>query len=197
MLDAPSTWLKYSRGALLVFVVGAAYAALAVWLAPPAPALPDDVSFSVGGLTIVKSRAVVESNATIGASEAIPVRVRMENGKLVCDVFIRGPSGGPLIQIVGSRAVSIPPNWDVNYSERAQIAVEVVDERQRPVFQLIQKTQWQYVINGVVPDRGRYLIANDQRGTLVSASPQVPASMALKPIFKYPSFNHLGEFAAP
>ena len=67
-------------------------------------------------------------------------------------------------------------DWDRNFSANA---VEVVDTNQRPVFQMIRKRANLIQLSGLFVS---------SKGTVFDVRPA-------KPLFKYPSWRHLGEYA--
>lgn len=116
-----------------------------------------------------------------------PVRLYVDKGKVYADVAVYGGSGQPPIEVKHNEFVVRPPNWDRN-SDRS--ALEVVNERQLPVFQLVYLSPSHIAVNGVFPIPGGLLLANDA-GMVIN--PILPTTFALKRIFKYPSWKYPGE----
>ena len=117
-----------------------------------------------------------------------PVRIYAETGKVYADVTVYGGPASPPIEVKHNEVVVGPPNWDRNFS---QSALEVVNEKQFPVFQLIYKTPSHIVFNGIFPFPGGLILANEE-GSVVN--PTVPVTFSLKRIFKYPSWKYPGQY---
>jgi len=104
-----------------------------------------------------------------------------------------GGQFGPIIEIRNNAFAVRNPNFDSNSNERA---LEVVTSDGLPVFQLIQKSPTQVVINGIFPvDNGRRMTIAGPDGVKQFATDADLANFHLKPIFKYPAWKHPGEYA--
>jgi hypothetical protein len=156
---------------------------------------PDVFYFSLGehGMTAGNSlKILTDGKASLfQMGDFVPVKVHLDDGIIYCDVTIWGGFMGPPIEIVHNEFRITPPNWDRNFSANA---LEVVDERNEPIFQLIRKTPNHYVMNGLMalPD-GSFILATDNGTWTGIRSPKMPPG-TLKPIFKYPSWKHPGEY---
>ncbi len=121
-----------------------------------------------------------------------PVKLRLIDGIVYCDVQTWGGPMGPPIKIVQNKLSVQPPFWDHNFNANA---LEVVDERGEPIFQFIRKAPDHFVINGLLemPDR-TYVLASDTGLKGGITSPVMPRG-TLKPIFKYPAWKYPGQLA--
>ena len=118
-----------------------------------------------------------------------PVKLYVERGVLYADISIYGGSGMPPLKINRNQLSGKPPDWDFNSNEKA---LEVVNERNLPIYQFYYKTPNHIVVNGVFTYPGGLMLANTEGMIL---NPFLPASFRLKPIFKYPSWKYHGEYA--
>jgi len=207
--NAPSGFVRFTRGALTTSFVGVLFSALAIWVAPISAAadgkppegfrdkVPETVYFSLGGggITMGVSVKNLEKSTLLNLGGQVPVKLHLDGkGVLYCDVTIWGGLGKrPPIQVIRNELTVTPPQWDRNFSANA---VEVVDEHGLPVFQLIRKDPSHYVLNGIMPHPGGGLIVATERGTAVVGGPTLAIGPnTLRPIFKYPSWKYLGQYA--
>ena len=132
---------------------------------------------------------------------ASSISVYLRDGLFCVDAkIVYGPFGAPEIDIVCNRVdTNIPPGWDTNFSENA---VEVVNQNQRPVFQLIFVNPHRVQLNGIIraaPNRYNVYFPGGWSKFTVNPDPlapiEVPKELPLKPLFKYPAWNHRGESA--
>lgn len=87
---------------------------------------------------------------------------------------------------------SLPLMWDANQNSNA---IEVVDQRRKPVFQMLYKAPNHVIINGFfLLDKESMLVATDFRGMELPIDERERQDEFI-PIFKYPSQLHLGEYA--
>jgi hypothetical protein len=122
----------------------------------------------------------------------VPIRLHAEEDKLFADVTIYGGEGKPLIEITNNRFIVRPHNWDRNSSNAA---LEIVDEKQRPILQLIYEKPTQIRINGYLPGPKGILLVGAGNKTYSNPGPEELAAISLKPIFKYPSWKYPGQYA--
>lgn len=116
-----------------------------------------------------------------------PVIAYVEGNKLYADVTVYGGSGKPPIEIKHNEFAVRPLNWDKNSNQKA---LEIVNEKQEPVFQMIYKSETHLVINGIFPFTGGVMFVNE-KGMLHNPIP--PVKFSIKRIFKYPSLEYPGE----
>lgn len=117
-----------------------------------------------------------------------PVELYIEGDQLYADVKIYGGSGLPPIEIKKNKLSNIPPYWDFNSNETA---LEIVDNKQTPIYQFFYKTPSHIVMNGIFPFPGGLILANENGATI---NPILPTTFSLKRIFKYPSWKYPGEY---
>lgn len=117
-----------------------------------------------------------------------PVRMYVENGKFFADCTIYGGPGLPPVDVKKNEFVIRPPNWDRNFSPQA---LEIVESNQSPVFQMIYKTPSHIAVNGIFPFPGGVLVATESGTTINPAPGRV---FVLQRIFKYPSWQHPGDY---
>jgi hypothetical protein len=104
-----------------------------------------------------------------------------------------GGEFGPIIEISNNAFAVRDPHFDSNSNEHA---LEVVTSDGLPVFQLIQKSPTQVVINGISPvGDGRRMTIAGPDGVIQYATDAQLANFHLKPIFKYPAWKYPGEYA--
>jgi len=115
-----------------------------------------------------------------------PIKIYFEMGVLYADLNVYGGSGLPPIKIVRNRVSGKPSKWDLNFNKNA---VEIVDDKFRPIYQFYYKTPSHIVINGIFPIPNGLLLAYEDHTTL---NPILPATFKLDPIFKYPSWKYHG-----
>jgi hypothetical protein len=117
-----------------------------------------------------------------------PFQIYTKNGKPFIDVKVwGGPDNPAAITITGNVFSVTPLNWDSNSNDTA---FEAVNERGEPVLQLYYKTPTHLVLNGVFPTPQGVCVAAEIRTVCNPLKP-----LPLKPLFKYPSYQHRGEFA--
>ena len=101
---------------------------------------------------------------------------------------------GPTIEIRDNAFAVREPRYDSNSNEHA---LEVVTSDGLPIFQLIQKSPTQVVINGIFPvDNGRNLMIAGPDGVRTGVGMDADLSQFhLRPIFKYPAWKYPGQYA--
>lgn len=153
---------------------------------------PDQFVFSLGGRgihTTVSAASLKERDSEpFDLGGVIPVRFYLKNGKMQCDVTIWGGVGKAPITVTGNE-FEVRTGWDRNFTSNA---LEVVNEHGEPVFQMIRKRPAHWVVNGYFPHPGGLILATDSGTTI---NPTMIQPDAIKPLFKYPSWKYLGEYA--
>jgi hypothetical protein len=117
-----------------------------------------------------------------------PVELYIEDGQLYADVKIYGGRGLPPIEIKKNKLSNKPHDWDFNSNDKA---LEIVDNKQTPIYQFFYKTPSHIVINGIFPSPGGLILANENGATINTI---FPTNFSLKRIFKYPSWQYPGEY---
>ncbi len=150
------------------------------------------VSFSVGkgGIPFITDISKLKEHPTepfdFGGFK--PIEIYVSNDNIYADVLIYGGSNLPPIQIKGNKPVDKPPDWDFNSNRNA---LEVVNEKQIPIYQFIYKTPSHIVFNGIFPFPDGLILASEKDVVL---KPTLPTTFKLKRIFKYPSWQYPGEY---
>lgn len=117
-----------------------------------------------------------------------PVILYYSENNIYADVQIYGGTGLPPIQIKKNKIINKPPNWDYNSNKSA---LEIVNEKQVPMYQYIYKTPSHIIVNGIFPYPGGLMLAIEG-GIIFNPSPS--KIFSLKPIFKYPSWKYPGQY---
>jgi hypothetical protein len=134
-----------------------------------------------------------------GFAGLAPFTTYIKNNKFYVDTRVyewRDPHiglPGPLLYSVIGNSVTYPPGWDRNYSDGA---IEIVDSKHVPMFQMVFENERRINISGVFPSgQGKFIIMAPTGGGEFTASPEHPLNVPLKTIFKYPSYKYLGKYA--
>jgi pimeloyl-ACP methyl ester carboxylesterase len=123
------------------------------------------------------------------------ISMYLRDGLLCVDATIFSGPHIPLIEVVCNRARINAPGWDTNFSDKA---MEVVDQNRSPMFQIIFVNPRRVQVNGIIPSAMNqfniYLPGGFQK---IAIDPSHPSPIAdpIKTIFKYPAWQHQGEFA--
>ena len=115
----------------------------------------------------------------------------LRDGKFFVQAFLLGG----VIRLEGDELSRLPAGagWDWNSDESS---IEIVDEKEAPIFQMEYKDDRLVVIRGVFADSQGSAIVNDT--TIIAGSNPVPdpaaiAQSQLAPMFKYPRWKYFGE----
>jgi hypothetical protein len=170
--------------------------------------LPEQVTFSLGGggvhVSVLTDSLRKGDAIPIKMGDFIPIRGHFRGDILYCDVTLWGGPDEPPVEIKNNEFVVRRSDWDRNFSENA---FEVVNDQGLPMLQVIRKTPSHWVVNGVFTSAAGVLIATDKgtgfAGNVRNITPeqrreqnqQIQETLSdLKPIFKYPSYRHQGEY---
>ncbi len=153
----------------------------------------ENFSFSLGerGISVGYKKEVLEKEHMKNLfvfNNYRPVELYIEGGQLYADVNIYGGSSLPPIAIKKNKLSNKPPDWDFNSNETA---LEIVDNKQTPIYQFFYKNPSHIVMNGIFPFPGGLILANESGATI---NPILPTTFSLKRIFKYPSWQYPGEY---
>lgn len=160
----------------------------------PDKAKPDILSVSFGGGGVTESISI--SNLQAGAREPInlggykPIRFYLDKGRLFADVSIYGGPNKPPIEVKHNEFTVRVPGFDKNFDDTA---LEVVNDHNSPVFQLIYKTPYHIVVNGIFPSPSGLMLANNDG--FFGSMPFIPKSFKIDTLFKYPSKKFPGQRA--
>ena len=159
------------------------------------PRFSEDVktfNFSLGGgginIGYGKEQLQAGANEPFNFGGHSPVKVYIEEGNLYADVEVYQGAGLPSIKIIKNKLIDKPHNWDKNSNETA---LEIVDDKYRPIYQFIYKTPEHIVVNGIFPSPAGLILANDNGMVL---NPTLPTTFKLERIFNYPSWKYPGEY---
>jgi len=120
-----------------------------------------------------------KQNGLLNIGGETPLSMYIQDGVFYVDALINDRAGREAVRLTKSTVEEVmPPGWDRNFSATA---LEVVDGRQRPVFQMIRKRSNLIQINGL----------------FVSKSGAVVDVRAEKALFKYPGWKYPGVYADP
>jgi hypothetical protein len=123
------------------------------------------------------------------------------DGHLYFDTTLALGFGSPTVTIKRNEIETDPFGVDHNFSDKA---VEVVltganSGNPVPIFQMVYETNHQISISGLFfsPDRKIAVIVTPNGNTKIDVDPagQKKIIVPLKPLFKYPSWQHHGEYA--
>ena len=150
------------------------------------------VSFSLGGggITFIAdiSKLKEQPSEPFNFRGFKPIEIYISNDNIYADVQIYGGSNLPPLQIKGNKLIDKPLDWDFNSNRNA---LEVVNEKQIPIYQFIYKTPSHIVFNGIFPSPDGLILANE-KGVVLNRT--LPTTFELKRIFKYPSWQYPGEY---
>jgi hypothetical protein len=169
----------------------------------PAEAKPKEPTFSEDTATV---------KVTIGANDVVFDMSRLEKGPVSWDlmspiipimIYVKDKrpyvdatlySGHSVpVQLKGNKLISYPPSWDYNSNEHA---IEIVNHELIPVFQVIYNRPNHIIINGIFVVRNSLgafdiLVATESGIFMNPTNPTL-----FRRIFKYPSWQHKGEYVA-
>jgi len=145
---------------------------------------------SIGGFTSVCDVAALEKGGrcTVVDFGGPVIQAYMECGKLYVDVSLFNGVDKSPVKITGRDFKNnLPPNWDRNFNANA---LEVVNEKGLPVFQLINRTPNHIHLNGLFVAPAGMIFGN---GDVMVHNPKLPVTVSYKRVFRYPSRQYQGE----
>ena len=124
-----------------------------------------------------------------------PVRACVQSNRFFVDVNIPFPLG-PWHQITnvhirGNSITSMPPEWDMNHNSNA---VEIVNSHNMPIYQVFYKSPDHIRVMGIFSSRDR-VCSYGENGWSQEPTNATAEWLALKPIFRYPAWQHPGEYS--
>lgn len=131
----------------------------------------------------------VPFNVVATEDEFLPIYISVDKGKLYADVTLSDLNCAPAMTLKRNRITLNKTNWDRNMNENA---LEVVDDKYDPMFQLIYERPDKLRINGIFCTSTHIIYATDD-GSLINRKSDPPENFKLKRIFKYPSWEHASE----
>ncbi len=163
--------------------------------APPPPnqptfkeALGDFVAL-VGGTQYSVSQLSTKQKPTriIAFGDTPAITAYVEHDKLYVDTLLYYAPDKPPLQLVHNQLNGTPPQWDRNFDDSA---VEIVDEKLTPRFQLVYKNTRTVVLRGVFQFRDGAAVFGDHANYFIGSREK---EVNIARIFKYPSRLHQGE----
>lgn len=129
-----------------------------------------------------------------GTTTTLPIRIYIEGKTLFSDVSVLGASG-PAVKIEHNVPLVVPPNWDYNYNDSA---LEIVSHNHSPAYQLIYERPGRIRINGFFLTKEAFVYVWDDGIDFLrhqdAKEGETRLAQRLKRIFKYPSWQHRGEY---
>jgi hypothetical protein len=122
--------------------------------------------------------------------DSTPVTLYSKAGKLYADVQLYDALTRRPVTLKHNELHDKPPSWDMNSNNKA---IEVVDQNNRPVFQLMYKTPTHIAITGMFAMPTGALLCDDHT-SMIGPSPDDINSFVLKPIFKHPAWKYPGQY---
>ena len=130
-----------------------------------------------------------------------PVKWRVVSNRLYVDVDI--PIVSQVINLRGGQfSGNLPPQWEMNFNSNA---LEIVSASNSPIYQVFYRRPDQVVVNGIFGRRGitlaattnglEYWTGESNAAYNLEAFYSGKQTTGLKPIFKYPAWQHKGEYA--
>ena len=117
------------------------------------------------------------------------VSLHLKGGAVYVDASVWAGYDVPPIEVKDGEFTVQRLGWDRNFN---QTALEVVNEKMLPIFQMVYTSPSTIVVRGLFPSPQGVLMAVDDNGLMYNAKPG-PPPYSPKRLFKYPSASHLGE----
>jgi hypothetical protein len=155
---------------------------------------PEYVTLKLGGNveTVAVAKLKSKKFSPVEMANTEPIHLYVEDETLFADVTLNSGRNAPPIEIKHNQFDNIPVGWDLNSN---QVALEIVDEQTRPVFQLVYKQPDQVRINGVFRFPIGVVVLTDSGAVQLGPSQPIPFER-IKRIFKYPADLYPGQYAA-
>lgn len=180
-------------GGIIIYL----YSYYAQWMPPELPKGCKMVYITFGNCSVGVSPSVSKMPNIVNVSGVSPIMGHVKYNRFYVSVDLPGPFGVIKIrdQNIANRSI-IPVDWDCNSSSNA---VEIVNESNLPILQVFYRKPEQIVVRGIFVV-GKFCVYGDENsmtmGTYHPSKPSgLPSEFYLKPLFKYPSWNHRGDFA--
>jgi hypothetical protein len=126
-----------------------------------------------------------------GFRDWLPISINLISNRLYVDASIPLGDDSDIVIHGNSANKFVPFDWDMNFSDNA---VEVIDQTRQPILQVVYVRPNKILIRGVFAKGGRYVVLGESV-TFGGVLPIDKRKSDLKPIFKYPSGLHSGEYA--
>lgn len=142
----------------------------------------DAVMFTVGNNRQLEEATNLQNGKYPFFIGDVPATLYFENSKPFIDVDLYPPPNEPPVRLRHNELRNRPSQWDVNFDDKA---IEVVDEKKRPVFQLFYKSPSHIVMYGVFFNGYVSWLASSNG--YVSTPNLDKKPYPIKRLFKYPS----------
>jgi hypothetical protein len=120
-----------------------------------------------------------------------PFSAHLSPDNSICvDADVYAGSNRPAITVRDNVIVGKPQHWDRNSDDTA---VEIVNERGDPVFQLEYLDKMTASLKGVFVSKGRFTVSDDTGALRFGMLPKGPITYSLARLFKYPSARFPGQ----
>ena len=163
--------------------------------ASPAPSAPQkhlaEPTFKkiLGDFVVVVGSQEYKPDAIrLWGEEKPAISAYVEDGHFFVDAELYSGPGRPPLKLVHNRLIDTPHQWDTNFDSSA---IEVVDDLNRPRFQLIYHDPHTIYLRGIFQFDNRVLVVEEHNRRFVVGS--TTAEMQTPPLFRYPSRLHHGE----
>ena len=145
------------------------------------------VSISIGTNLAITTWDSLKTGFTLEPfMNGFDITVWKEYGRVLVDVVVSDNNSTP-IKITHNSIKVDYQKWDYNHDD---YAFEVVNENNNPIFQIIYKTQFDLIINGIFPQPDKSVVWVNNN--YVIYGPSAFEVYNLNPIFKYPSEDNYG-----
>lgn len=197
-------WWHNFKGVLAIYLICATVMAIVPfkcapqpekWHPPELPPGCETVYVTFGDGKFGHTISDLKKGAIFIQTDGIPPFTGyVTNNRFYVNANLAGPSG--MINIIGqemANPTALPLNWDCNKNTNA---IEIVNENNFPILQVYYRRPDQVVVRGVFWIGSQSLIyANDDGfGEYTDFKYLQSTRRAIKPIFKYPAWNHQGEY---
>jgi hypothetical protein len=150
--------------------------------------IPGGFVVIIGGTEHAVSRSSTKQHPSNIApfADARAIQAYIENDKVYVDAVLYY-SPGQSLQLAHNELRDRPPKWDVNFDDSA---IEIVDEKLIPRFQLIYKDARTVILRGVFQFPSGSVVFEDHARFFIGSTED---TVNIARLFKYPSRLHKGE----
>jgi hypothetical protein len=132
------------------------------------------------------------------------IRLIASEDQILLNIKFAPIFGMPPLEITNNELSGLPSNWECNHSAKG---IEIVNEHLIPIFQMYYKDDTHIVVNGAITfirdGMDGFVLSSDGKGSRIQVGIQVTpdeffkkiAALNIKRIFKYPAWQHPGEYA--
>lgn len=132
------------------------------------------------------------------------IQLIADENQIILNIKFAPIFGMPPLEITNNELNGLPSNWDCNHSAKG---IEIVNEKRTPIFQMYYKDDTHLVVNGAITfireGVSGYVLASETTGIQISSGANITSdeffkkieTLPLKPIFKYPAWQHPKDYA--